>query len=97
MMTKLDLTNSIQSHLREIEVRVHQLQMTPLDDQEACETALEEITYLYGAVALCRSMLKQMQAQQQPTKIHQLPPANEAADRRPVSVRSRPFDGPIAS
>ncbi len=97
MMTKLDLTQNIGSHLRDIERRVQHLQSSPLEDPEACEAALEEITHLYGAVALCRSLLKQIQSQQKPAAILEFHPSSKAADRRSVPVRKTPFDGPMAS
>ncbi|WP_457653369.1 hypothetical protein [Rhodocaloribacter sp.] len=61
-MTKLSLTEMIQSCLLEIDALVRKLGTHDLDDSEQCHEAIEEITQLYASVALCRSMLGQLES-----------------------------------
>ncbi len=61
-MTKLSLTEMIQTCLLEIDALVRKLRTHDIDDSEQCREAIEEITQLYASVALCRSMLGQMES-----------------------------------
>ncbi|GEM_PF-5969090 len=60
-MTRLSLTEMIRSCLLEIDALVRALSAHDLEDSGQCREAIEEITQLYASVALCRSMLGQLE------------------------------------
>ncbi len=71
-MTKLALSDRIRSCLRDMEFLTKQLGSHDLNDAEQCHQAVEEITQLYASVALCRSMIEQMESLHKEVKVRHL-------------------------
>ncbi|QXD15048.1 hypothetical protein GQ464_016820 [Rhodocaloribacter litoris] len=78
-MTRLALSREITSALDELEERIHRLRRIDLEKRHTCRSLLDEITHLYAAVALCRTLTKRLVDLEEGPALHLLEPQRDRA------------------